>query len=468
MYCENCGAKLNDNDRFCGECGAPVITAAPQLAVTSTPSLVNKPRSPMSRKAKLATGITAGVIVLAGAAYSILHFTYGPSSPEKLEKKLQAAVASHNVDKFLSYLDHSNETMRTKETVKAFQKAFNEEIASGYKYYVAEALDDARDALEDGRKVGDPDSGGPIYFVKEKSWRGTKWSFNVSPAEVTFEQGEGWEASGSLETLESKDGTFKNLWPAIYSYQADIKNEYGGKESVQGSVDVLSWPSEEVSFWDSLDNEVSFYVPDFEGVSFKLNDVELPKTDEYDSLTIAPVPEELNLKVEGTYLGKPIEQTAALNVEDTDTDSYELDALLQQAVAEQVADLLLSANVSWTKAYNAQDTKLLTDVDPDGDAYDTFTWDISGTKEYQQVRLNRIAIVPADIEISEDEILVTATEEYSYPGSEMGNNTTSTTYVITQKPDQDSWWITSASPDYYYGDDLFESENNLVKTNTEK
>lgn len=24
MNCKNCGAKLKDNDTFCGECGAPV------------------------------------------------------------------------------------------------------------------------------------------------------------------------------------------------------------------------------------------------------------------------------------------------------------------------------------------------------------------------------------------------------------------------------------------------------------
>ena len=36
MFCENCGAPLNDGTKFCPNCGAPVAGSAPATEPTST------------------------------------------------------------------------------------------------------------------------------------------------------------------------------------------------------------------------------------------------------------------------------------------------------------------------------------------------------------------------------------------------------------------------------------------------
>ncbi|MNC14033.1 hypothetical protein D3C75_617990 [compost metagenome] len=465
MYCGNCGAELNTNDRFCGECGH-AANFVPQVSVDRNASGWVMPKITMSRTAKIVTSISSGLIVLIIATYSILHYTYGPATPEKLESKLQEAVAARNVDKLLGYLDDSNQSMRQAEIVGAFQKAFNDETASGYEYYFREAL------YREQQGIGsdDPDEKAligntPVYFKKEKNWRGTKWTFNVLPTAVTFEKGDNWTASSSLETLENGEGVFDNLWPAVYSYQSEVSNLYGGKETVQGSIDLLGGAPADIYLSDRLQSSVVLSIPAFKNINFKLNGVELPRSGDMQTVRITPKPAEMNVEVTGTYLGKTINQSLTLDA--SNTGEYELDTLVKQSVADEVANLLLDANVSWTKAINSANPALLTGLDPEGDAYQSFSHNIATAQDKPKVHLVRIGFVPSSVELSEDQIQVTTAEEYSYLESDISNNTASNTYHIAQKPNSDSWWIVSSGQNYFWGDDIFNREDSLVKINQE-
>ncbi|WP_310551849.1 zinc-ribbon domain-containing protein [Paenibacillus glufosinatiresistens] len=467
MFCGNCGAKIEENARFCGECGQPVSQAPVQQTGFRPAPPAKAARRPWSRKTKVITAVSVGIVGAAAVTYSLFHFTYGPSSPAKLEEKLQAAVTARDVDQLLTYLDDSNTAMRAEDRVEAFRKAFNDETAYGYESYLKDALYAAEQEAEEDSDYGtDGDGdGAPVYFVKESSWRGTRWVFNVTPAEVTMEQGEDWTAGGSLETLESAQGTFNSLWPAVYSYQAKVTNPYGGSETLEGTVDLLNTSSEEIYLYDRLESGLRVEIPTFADITYTLNGKELPQAEDGDdhTLSIVPKPAELKVEAKGTYLGMPVEQSRTW--EASETDDIELETLLKDSVAAQAAKLLLEANVSWTKAYNAADSSLLTGLDPDGDAYQTFS-EVPETPG-RQVRLVRVAVAPDNIEFYEDGVRITAEEEYAYPGTEESNSTSSNTYVITPKPGQEQqWWIRSSSRNYWV-DDLFGNSESLILDNPE-
>lgn len=120
---------------------------------------------------------------------------------------------------------------------------------------------------------------------------------------------------------------------------------------------------------DSVQSGVTLTVPTFEGVIFKLNGAELPKDadKQTQTITIVPAPAELKVEARGTYLGRPVDQSEML--EASVSEEIGLDFLVKRAVSEEVANLLLNANVSWTKAYNAGNASLMTGMDPNGDAY---------------------------------------------------------------------------------------------------
>lgn len=71
MTCENCGATLKADARFCGSCGTPVVAkAAESAAVTDGPVATAPPLVvPWTRKRKLTVaGVAAAAVLLVGAA----------------------------------------------------------------------------------------------------------------------------------------------------------------------------------------------------------------------------------------------------------------------------------------------------------------------------------------------------------------------------------------------------------------
>ncbi|WP_245946804.1 hypothetical protein [Paenibacillus cellulosilyticus] len=399
--------------------------------------------------------------------YAIAHYTYGPSSPEKLEATLQAAVDEHNVDKLADYLSDENADLTTIEKLDAFKQAFNDDTAANYKKGFKEALlaeQQFSKMNEFGIDWGDE---GTIVFVKESNWRGTKWSYTIKPSSVTFEQQPEWTVVTSLATLPSNTGTLSIVWPAVYEYKSEVSNKYGGTQTIQGSVDLFHNQEATVSLTREVQAGITFLMPQIDGVGFTLNGVDFPALEEGQTrVRIAPVPAELKVAAKGTLLGRTIDITESVN--GSENEEVNLSTLVSQAIAEDVAEVILNANVSWTKAKNAGTASLLTDIDPNSPIMSSFSQGMYEGGTETKVHLERIAIDPMSIEIYSDRIQVTAEEEYSYPGSTLSNNISSNTYTITKRSDTNGLWLTETSRNYFWSSDLLERNTAMIKTNPEK
>ncbi|WP_164779785.1 zinc-ribbon domain-containing protein [Paenibacillus kobensis] len=468
MYCANCGSELANDDRFCGNCGESVPSnVKPALSIPQ--KAITIPKLQLSKRAKVAAAGVVGVVGILAAIYAVAHYTYGPATPEKLEAKLQAAVEEQNVDKLVGYLSYDNEDLKSSEKIKAFKQAFKDETATEYK----EAIKDALIAVQQSEQMSELGfdeqwgNGGTIVFIKESNWRGTKWSFKIEPSNVTFEQQPDWTVVTSLETLGGDTGTIRGIWPAVYEYQSEISNPYGGKQNIQGSVNLFHDPEETVNLESEVQNEVTFSIPVIKGVQFTLNGVDFPAMEEGQTrVTISPAPDELKLAVKGTVIGRTIDRTETLT--GSEAEEISLSTLVSQAIAEDAVGVILKANVSWTKAVNAGLTSLLTDLEPDSSIMNLFSRNITEGGSEQKVHLERVAIDPTDIEISDDHIQVIAEEEYSYPGSTLSNNLSRNTYTIKKQQDQDRLWLSDVNYTYYWGKSLFEQKDVIIKINQDK
>ena len=84
MYCSNCGTPVNDNDKFCPECGAPVEPARQEpreearTAASPAPAPVSEPTSAPKKKTHKALWIALICIALALIAAAVAVFAIRP------------------------------------------------------------------------------------------------------------------------------------------------------------------------------------------------------------------------------------------------------------------------------------------------------------------------------------------------------------------------------------------------------
>ncbi|CAH1193512.1 hypothetical protein PAECIP111893_00481 [Paenibacillus plantiphilus] len=466
MYCGTCGTQVAAGTRFCGGCGNPV--GGEELQEPSSPK-ITVPKIAMSKRAKVLASVIIGVVGLAAIAYGIAHYTYGPATPEKLNELVQQAITERNVDELASYLDPSQDSLKEAASMEAFKQAFTEETAAEYARYFKQAANLtilSGHAGSDNDHAAEPNSFyGPFILVKESSWRGTKWSFKVNVSSLKVEKPENWKIESALGTLKNDTGSYSELWPAIYKYSIGVSNAYGGTEQLEGTVSLINNSAETLNLEYLVQSNVSVPVPTFKDITFKLNGVELGQDQDSSMqwIDISPAPKEMKLEVSGSYLGKTIETTESLDPASIDTDTIKL--VVNKEVAQIVADIVLKANVSWTKATNTGDASLITGFDPDEWTYKQLVANITGPSE-EKLYLARVAVNPENIVLSGDEIRFDGSEEYTYAGgkaSAVSNNG----YSIQKQPNSDEWWIVSLH-ESWFASNQFENEASIIVENAEK
>lgn len=103
-FCVKCGARNNENDRFCGECGAPVISEAADNTLAHDP--VKSPRLPRTSMRGMLWLVS--VIVLLCIAGVAAVFLSGPSGPPQAAALGKLFNANENFVKRHTCLDNFN------------------------------------------------------------------------------------------------------------------------------------------------------------------------------------------------------------------------------------------------------------------------------------------------------------------------------------------------------------------------
>ena len=164
MYCSKCGTYMNDDDKFCPNCGTGADGQAP-AAVVSGPKPVSAPRKKLSNKALIGILAVAAAVVI--AVVLILIFTLGGSnSPEGVLKKFVNAMANSDLqgmldcsvpDDVLAYVlqdegmsrsEFQRQLKNTQSEIDSYRKEYGY-YPSSYDITVVKSHELSRDDLED-------------------------------------------------------------------------------------------------------------------------------------------------------------------------------------------------------------------------------------------------------------------------------------------------------------------------------
>ena len=118
MYCGECGFKNNKGDRYCAECGKPL------LEEKNTTKKIPKKMKPMSKKTKIGLVIMAIILVLGIIGYSI-----GDSltNPKKVALNFFEAKIDYDADTLYSNLKIEDSEFTSKKTFKRMMNRMKKE-----------------------------------------------------------------------------------------------------------------------------------------------------------------------------------------------------------------------------------------------------------------------------------------------------------------------------------------------------
>lgn len=487
MYCAKCGSPAEAGWKFCEKCGAPLKAApaaASQISAMSpiqrgsetAPASTGKPKTPMSKKTKGWAGTIAGVAVLLVAAFLILRITYGPSNPEALAEKLNAAIDAKDSAAIASYVFDLESPLLAEDRMQAFQTSLEEEgTRTFYKESILNAIDlaESQAPAESGeetfsdklrKELDGPNASLPysaVTFVEERSWRGSKWSVHVTPVSLMAESTEPTsDVNTSLQIGDLKGddrATVENLWPGVYAYSGALNSEYGS-QPFDGTFETFEYAEPNVILFEaSMMNKVSLEFPAFES-AVTLNGKPITGTPG-ESITFRPVPRQLDLKIEANVYGVDLSGETSINV--AEYPEYSLTELIRQEAAEKVADLTYATMKDWVKATNAGDRKQLTGFDPNGTFGDYLTWSMDNRPDTRYA-LGKVVVNPVNIRF--DQSYLMANVAYEFSDSDNPELTTQEVHQlsIAENDKKNDWWIS----DYGWGY-IPDASTNIERLNPE-
>lgn len=464
MFCSQCGKPLHNKDRFCGNCGAPTgKSMARTMTIPNIPVRLSK--VPVSRRTKIISLIIGGSLALALTGYGIARSTYGPSTPAELEKKIAEALAQGNATQLVQWLEPGQTELKQPEILEVFQKSLDETVRKRYETAVRNASASAG-RLQKGKdtKTLFTDSSSMIQFVSHSNWRGTRWSFHVTPAQLQLQDPKDAKLKTrlSIGNLTVKEGELPPLWPSVYTYDGEVSNPYA-EESVSGTIDLISNTSKTIELAKNVKTKMILRLPELTGFTYQLNGIPFETTQK--QIVISPAPKEAKLQATGKVLGKMIDETMIVDL--SQGNQINLSDAINKGMGKVAADVIYEAAFTWTQASNAGDLSLIKAVKPDGTYYKSVAGDLSKPSD-NKTTLIKVAVDPETIRIKGNQIIVDASEQYQNEKatsffSTDKNSTASWTYTLEKMPDKDEWWIISHSSNYWRN--ALNAKSAVVKNN---
>ncbi|MNC27258.1 hypothetical protein D3C75_754250 [compost metagenome] len=263
--------------------------------------------------------------------------------------------------------------------------------------------------------------------------------------------------------MSKLEGPIPQLWPSVYTYEADISNAYAS-ETVSGDVDLTTNRSRTLELSKSLKSKMYLRFPDVKGLTYQINGIPLEASQQ--EVVISPAPKEAKLQVTGKVLGKSIEES--MTVDTSQFYQIKLSDALNKGVGKIAADVVYEAALSWAQASNAGDPAQLKAANPNGAYYK----DVAGkmTKPADnKTTLVKVAVDPESIRIKDNQITVDASEQYLNEKSTSFFSTdrssiASWSYTLEKMPDKDEWWVVSHANNFW-GRNILNVQNSVMKNN---
>lgn len=468
MFCSACGNKITADDLFCGECGHKVEKEMPFMVVQPKRS-ITLPK--LNRMTKIISGVVAGVIGIGLIGYLVARVTYGPATPEVLEKKFNEALQAGDMKRLTLLVDPNQPQMISSQYLEAFKATLDDNVKKQYQNNLADARKAAETATSSkdskSKQVNSIGSSKTfLQFVNDPSWRGNKWSVHIYPTEVAFQNDGKNSVKANIGAIADTTGVILSLWPSVYKYEGTISNDFAS-QPFSGTANVLNASKFSYNPTSSIKSSLTVRFPELKDVTVTLNDKPLVVPSGKQDVTISPAPATAKLVVTSKLMGSPIQGT--LSVDTSKNVQVILQDALKEDISKKALDVITLASETWVKAYNSGDPAQMKSVNPDSSYYK----DIAGrmTKPADvKVKLLKAAVNPESLNIRGDSITLNASEMYQYdstPGTQSPQPSTANwTYTLQQIPSKEEWWITNHSSSWF-GENVFTSKTNYVKESTE-
>ncbi|WP_438447159.1 hypothetical protein [Gorillibacterium sp. sgz5001074] len=375
-----------------------------------------------------------------------------------------AALSESDIDKLVRYLDPEQaKALSQPDALAAFQKSLDDNMKKKYESAFQSAAAMAKSKDGNGRTKELAVSGTMVQFVSHSSWRGTRWSFHITPAELEVQKIGQLKMDVRIGDLQALEGKFANLWPSVYHYEAKISNDYAS-EDLSGNVDLTVSKSKALDLARNLKTKLSIRLPQVKNLSFTLNGK--PLEAQQQDLTLSPAPQDAKFQVKGKVLGLPIEESVAIDT--SKTSQVNLAEPMNKGISKAAVKVIYDAALSWCQADNAGDPALLRAANPEGAYYKNAAAKMTAPSS-NKTTLVKVAVDPSTIQIKDDGIVVEATEHYLYEKStsfflDEKNSMVNWRYTLQKMPDKDEWWIVSHDS-VFLGRNLFNLKTAEVKTN---
>lgn len=133
MFCENCGAKIQEGGTFCAECGAPIRNVQPETPTTGT---VQTKRQ-LSKRARI-IAISAAAIVVVAVLVIVLVSIFGGRGYKSTAEKFVEATFSADGKTMVSLIPDKVLKLACEEadmTKKEFTEYLTENLEDSIAYY---------------------------------------------------------------------------------------------------------------------------------------------------------------------------------------------------------------------------------------------------------------------------------------------------------------------------------------------
>ncbi|MGG1555783.1 hypothetical protein [Paenibacillus ferrarius] len=461
MFCSVCGNQTALEDLYCGGCGQRIQQATP-AAIIRTSRNIALPA--LTRSSKIGLGAAGAIIGVLLTGYFIAHATYGPSTPEALEKQLNAALSAGDMAKVASFLDPNQAQLKAAPLLEAFKNSLNDKVKSQYQSSLADArLSASHAASQDSttKQISAFGSArGILQFVSNSNWRGTKWSFHVYPSELTFQTDGTNTVKGAIGALADSEGTIRNLWPSEYKFEGTLSNDFAS-QPFNGTANLLT--SSKFTYTPASKTYLNIRFPDVKEFSVTLNDKPVVPATGKQEYRLSPAPDNAKFVVTAKIMGSSVQ--GSLTIDGSKSSQVQLIDTLKEAVSKKALDVILQSADTWVKATNAGDASLIKGIQTDSAYYKDLVGTITKPSE-PKIKLLKAAVNPDSLTIRSDSITLNASEMYEYEpasGSTSARQTTANwTYTLQQNAGKDEWLITSHSSSWF-GENVFNAKNNYSK-----
>ena len=258
LFCTNCGEKITEESTFCQNCGEklnveqptqvpdtrntnvePISNVAPQpSAVEETPTMLNKPKTPMSMAKKIIIGVVVAIVAL---AFGAKYFIDQKFDPQNQLKEMHQAFTKEDRKAFYSYFEFPEGTIGGEDE-------FYEWVDEAGWSNVRESIEEQLNRFEKGKSM---DAVEILYedalrLKEEKALFGLakKVTYTIRPLELEIEA----NADNTTMTIEdvnlkvsTEAKTVGKFLPGIYDTEYLIEGPY---MDVEGELEMYVYPYE--------------------------------------------------------------------------------------------------------------------------------------------------------------------------------------------------------------------------------